>query len=131
MPWMGLWSAHASTFLTVLVIGTTLLFALPLLFFPIGWARLFGWRIPERTDLAIYFGRCLGAFILVFEVLAWRAARGHDAPLVFAMLLGISGLMTLVHAWGAYRRIQPPLETLETFFYAALFVLGWLFFPVG
>ena len=36
-------------------------------------ARIFGWRIPERTDPAIYFGRCLGAFIRIAELLMLRA----------------------------------------------------------
>ena len=127
--WPGMWGTHAATYLRTLVIATTLVFALPLLCFPIGWARLFGWRIPERTDLAVYFGRCLGAFVLVFEVFLWRASAGHDTALAFGLLLGISGMMTLVHAWGALRRIQPPLEPLEIFFYAGLFVLTLLFWP--
>ena len=29
------------------------------------WARAMQWNIPDDTDLAVYFGRCLGAFILI------------------------------------------------------------------
>ena len=32
------------------------------------------WRIPQDIDLAVYFGRCLGAFILIVEALMLRAA---------------------------------------------------------
>ena len=129
---MGIWGADAPVFLRVLVLGTTLLFALPLLLVPLQWARLFRWRIPEHTDLAVYFGRCLGAFIVVFELMAWRAASsGRDIGAVFLMLLAISASMTLVHVYGALRRIQPWTETAEIAFYAGLFVLAWCFFPAS
>src|SRR3546814_8290353 len=70
MQWFGIWGAHAPTFLLVLVISTTLLFALPIFLVPLHWARLFQWKIPAETDLDVYFGRCLGAFILMLEFMA-------------------------------------------------------------
>ena len=71
---IGLWSLHAQTYLLVLAISTTLVFALPIFLFPLTWARLMRWRIPQDIDLAVYFGRCLGAFILIVEALMLRAA---------------------------------------------------------
>lgn len=130
MNMLGIWSAQAPTFLRILVVATTLFFALPIFLVPLHWARFMRWRIPSDTDLAVYFGRCLGAFILIFEWLAWRAAHGDDAPVVFRMLLAIAGSMVLVHVYGALRRIQPWTETVEILFYAGLFVLAWLFFPL-
>lgn len=128
----GIWAEHGATFLRVLVIATTLFFALPIFLVPLHWARLMRWRIPQDTDLAVYFGRCLGAFILIFEGLAWRAASGlEDLQTVFKMLLAIAGSMVLVHVYGALRRIQPWTETLEIGFYAGLFWLGLRFYPVG
>ncbi|HEY9544934.1 MAG TPA: hypothetical protein VIR56_02940 [Solimonas sp.] len=129
MQWFGIWGAHAPTFLLVLVISTTLLFALPIFLVPLHWARLFQWKIPAETDLAVYFGRCLGAFILMFEFMAWRGAHGHDPAVAFTLLLWIAASMTLVHIYGALRRIQPWTETLEIGFYSGLFCLAWLFFP--
>ncbi|WP_028007037.1 hypothetical protein [Solimonas flava] len=131
MQWLGLWGAYAPVYLKVLVIGTTLAFALPIFLVPLHWARAMQWRIPEHTDLAVYFGRCLGAFILIFEWLAWRAAHGHDIEVVFRMLLAITGSMVLVHIYGALRRIQPWTETLEIGFYAGLFALSVLFYPLA
>jgi hypothetical protein len=51
----------ASVFLLVAGIVFAIAYALPLLFFPLEWARVFRWRLPEDTALTVYFGRCLGA----------------------------------------------------------------------
>ena len=71
---LGLWSANAADFLLILTLATTLVFALPIFLVPLTWARLMAWQIPQQTDLAVYFGRCLGAFILILEALMLRAA---------------------------------------------------------
>src|SRR5690606_37786947 len=76
---IGLWSESAQTFLLVLAISTTLVFALPIFLLPLAWARLMRWRIPQDIDLAVYFGRCLGAFILIVEALMLRAALTGEA----------------------------------------------------
>lgn len=127
---LGLWGAHAPSFLLVLVLGTTLSFALPICLCPLAWARRFTWRVPEDTHLALYFGRCLGAFALVFEAVLLRAAlTGEALPWCFQQLLMVAGAMVLVHVWGAVQRVQPWIETLEIGLYGALFVLSLLFYP--
>src|SRR5512137_647459 len=105
---LGLWGAHARTYLLFLMTVTTLVFALPIFLAPLKWARRFGWEIPQQTDLAVYFGRCLGAFILIVELLMLRAAvNGTGLVFTFQVLLAVSTFMIVVHVWGALRRIQP------------------------
>ncbi len=131
MTLLGLWGEHATDYLLVFVAGTTLIFSIPISFAPLVWARLFQWRIPDDTDLAVYFGRCLGAFALLFEALMLRAAvLGHDIALVFVMLMCVCAAMVVIHIWGAIRRQQPWTETAEIGLWAAFFALTWLFFPV-
>ncbi len=128
---IGLWSAYAQTYLLVLSIATTLVFALPIFLVPLLWARLMQWQLPEHTDLAVYFGRCLGAFILIVEALMLRAAlTGEALATTFEVLAAVAGFMVVVHIYGALRRIQPWTETLETGFYAGMLVLTLLFWPV-
>ena len=128
---LGLWGAHAQTYLLVLMTLTTLAFALPIFLAPLRWARVLGWRIPEHTDLAVYFGRCLGAFVLVVEALMLRAGlTGEAIVFTFQVLVAAGVLMVVVHVWGAVQRIQPPLETLEIGMYGGLTLLSLLFWPV-
>lgn len=127
---LGLWSDHAAQYLLVLTLATTLVFALPIFCVPLAWARLMGWRIPSHTDLAVYFGRCLGAFILILEAMMLRAAlTGEAIHAVFEMLLAVAVMMIVVHVYGALRRIQPLSETLEIGFYLGLLVFTLLFWP--
>ena len=127
---IGIWAAHAQAFLLVLMLVTSAVFALPIFLTPLTWARRFGWRIPEHTDLAVYFGRCLGAFILIVELLMLRAAlTGTGLVLTFQVLIAVAVLMTVVHIWGALQRIQPISETLEIGMYAGLGFLAVLFYP--
>lgn len=127
---LGLYSNHASTYLLILTISTTLAFALPIFLKPLVWARLMQWKIPQETDLAVYFGRCLGAFILIIELVALRAAlTGADLRLAFDLMFCVYGFMTVVHVYGALRRIQPITETLEIGFWILLAVLNLLFYP--
>ena len=127
---IGIWAAHAQVFLLVLMLVTSAVFALPIFLTPLTWARRFGWRIPEHTDLAVYFGRCLGAFILIVELLMLRAAlTGTGLVLTFQVLIAVAVLMTVVHIWGALQRIQPISETLEIGLYAGLGALAALFYP--
>lgn len=127
---LGLWSDHATQYLLVLTLATTLVFALPIFCIPLTWARLMGWQIPTHIDLAVYFGRCLGAFILILEAMMLRAALSGEAiHAVFEMLLAVAVMMVVVHVYGALRRIQPLSETLEIGFYLGLLVLTLLFWP--
>lgn len=105
---VGIWGSHAQAFLIVLMLVTSIAFALPRFLTPLAWARRLGWRIPEQTDLAVYFGRCLGAFILVVELLMLRAGlTGTGLVFTIQVLIAVAALMTIVHVWGALQRIQP------------------------
>jgi len=127
---LGIWGAHAQTFLLTLAIITTLIAALPIFLMPIIWARPLGWRIPQDTDLALYYGRCLGAFVLILEAFWLHASiTGADLWLAFEMSAAASGLMVVVHIIGAVQKVQPLSETIEIFVYGALFVLTLLFWP--
>lgn len=127
---LGLYAQHAQTYLLVLMISTTLFFALPIFIAPLAWARLMLWRIPQDTDLAVYFGRCLGAFILIVEFLMLRGATTVETTAyAFDVLFGVFGLMLAVHVYGAIRRIQPITETLEIGFWALLLLLNTWFYP--
>lgn len=127
---VGTWGSHAQAFLLVLMLVTSAAFALPIFLAPLAWARRLGWRVPEHTDLVIYFGRCLGAFILVVELLMLRAAlTGTGLVFTFQVLIAVAVLMTVVHIWGAVQRIQPISETLEIGMYAGLGILAVLFYP--
>jgi len=127
---LGLWGEHARLFLLVIAATTTLVFALPIFLAPLHWARRFGWRIPADTDLAIYFGRCLGAFILIVECLMLRAGlTGIGLQFTFEVLALVGLLMVAVHVRGAVQRIQPLSETLEIGMYGGLLLLTLLFWP--
>ena len=129
---IGIYHAHAQTFLLTLTIVTTLVFAGPIFFIPLTWARWFQWRIPEHTDLAVYFGRCLGAFILIVEALMLRAAlTGEGIEFTFQVLAAVAGFMVIVHIWGAIKRIQPWTETAEIAMYSGLGILALLFYPLA
>jgi hypothetical protein len=45
----------------------------PLALFPLRWARWFLWKVPAETDLAVYFGRCVGVLALAIIIVAFRA----------------------------------------------------------
>jgi hypothetical protein len=127
---LGLWSANAADFLLILTLATTLVFALPIFLVPLTWARLMTWQIPQQTDLAVYFGRCLGAFILILEALMLRAAlTGEAMHTAFELLAATATMMIVVHVYGALKRIQPLSETLEIGFYVLLLVLTLMFWP--
>ena len=113
--------AFASWFLWLGGLLFLLVYGLPLLLAPLGWARIFCWRLPAERDLAVYLGRCLGGVAIAIVVAAFRAApapAGH--PLVFELIAVSCGLLTLVHVWGALRRTQPWTETVEIALYAAV-----------
>jgi hypothetical protein len=127
---LGLWNAHAQTYLLVVVATTTPAFALPIFLVPLRWARVLGWRVPEHTDLAVYFGRCLGAFVLIIEALMLRAGlTGEGLLYAYQVIAAVAAMMVLVHIWGALQRIQPLLETLEIGMYGGLGILALLFWP--
>jgi len=124
----SLFATPATTFLTLLAAGSILLLALPMIFAPLAWARMLRWRLPEHTDLAVYFGRSLGCVVLGLSLAALYATAHAELlrPMFLLMVFNFAA-MVLVHLWGAWRRIQPLSETLETLVWAALLALAlWL-----
>ena len=118
--------AFASLFLWIAAIGFLAAFALPLTFVPLAWARVFRWRVPAETHLAIYFGRCVGALATTITAFALRAAPDPAAHRYMFELIAVAcGLMTMIHIWGAIRRIQPWTETAEIALYAATTAFAW------
>lgn len=122
---------YSSLYILVVAIGTLTLFGLPLLITPIRWAQVLGWRIPDHTDLAVYFGRCLGGVICAMAAFAIMAA--YDRPLLkfyFNFIIINFIIMIFVHIVGALYRIQPRSETVEIGFWLILLISALLFYPV-
>ncbi|ATR82854.1 hypothetical protein CS390_09965 [Pseudomonas sp. HLS-6] len=127
---LGYYAQYSKEYIATLMIVTTLFFALPIFIAPIAWAKAMRWTIPDHQHLAIYFGRCLGAFILVIEAAMLRSVMtGTSYSYAFDLLFMVFGLMFVVHVYGALKRIQPITETLEIGFWVMLFVLNILFYP--
>lgn len=120
----------ASVFLYVVAFAVAVLVALPLLFAPLTWARVVGWRVPEDTDLTVYFARCLGGVLLAMIVVVVRAApaaAGHGT--LFHLIALVAAIMSAVHVVGALEKRQPWFETVEIAIYAALAVAAWCIAP--
>jgi VIT1/CCC1 family predicted Fe2+/Mn2+ transporter len=127
---IGIWSDYAQTYLLVFVIVTSTAFALPLFLKPLVWAKVMMWELPEETDLAVYFGRCLGAFICIVELVSLRAAlTGEGIVFAFEVMLAVFSFMLVVHIYGALKKIQPITETLENILWLILLLLTLAFFP--
>jgi hypothetical protein len=128
---MGHYSQQAQGFLWILGIATTLAFAIPLFLVPLKWAKLMLFSVPKDDHLNIYFGRCLGGFILVIEYMIFRGAMDSAiTPITFQILFAVFGVMALVHIWGWLLKIQPVTENLEILMWLVLMGLAWIFYPV-
>lgn len=131
MSWIGIWSDYADTYLLITTIFTLVAFSILLFFKPLLWAKVLLWKIPEETDLAIYFGRCLGAFALVTNFMFLQAALyGEGIFFILEFFSLFCGLMIIVHIWGAILNIQPITETLEIGFWLLLLIMNLLVMPV-
>jgi hypothetical protein len=129
---IGVWASHTQNFLLAIGVSTTLLFSAPIAFAPMRWARLLGWRIPRESDLALYFGRCLGAFALILDIFVLRAGlSGAHILATFEFMALLWGFMIVVHVVGALQGVQPIAETLEIVFWIVLAVLTALFWPLA
>ena len=129
---IGIFAPHAQIFLLSLAVVTTAAFAIPILFAPLRWAKLMLWPIPEQTDLAVYFGRCLGAFALIMEIFLLRAGiTGEAIGFVFELMMSVWFFMVVIHVIGAIQRVQPITETLEIVFWVLLILLTAAFWPVA
>ena len=127
---IGAWSEYAIAYMYVIAIGTFLLFGLPMVIWPLRWAKIFQWRIPVETHLTIYFGRCLGGVICVLAAFA-IVSTGNIVILSFFYKLILCNFlaMILIHVYGAIKKIQPLPETLEIIYWCVLFVITLLFYP--
>ncbi|MDX6234309.1 MAG: hypothetical protein QOH68_3406 [Nocardioidaceae bacterium] len=127
---LGLWAESAQTYLVIAGAVGGVAFAIPLFLMPLTWARAFRWNLPEDTDLALYFGRCLGALAVVVVALYLRAGlTGENLEVAFQVLILSATLMVLIHIVGAFQRVQPLTETIEIGFWLTMAVLGVLFYP--
>lgn len=130
MDFIGLWSEHVNSYLMVITVITFFAFSLLIFFKPLLWAKMLQWKIPEDTDLTVYFARCLGAFAIMTNALFLRVIlSGNGADLMLEFFTGFCVFMVIVHIWGAIEGSQPMIETLETGFWALLVILGLLFYP--
>lgn len=127
---IGLLGDYSAVFLKVFAVVTLLAFAVPIAVAPLAWARVLKWDVDSKPHLALYFGRCLGAVAIVITCAAWYAAVHPEVQrFFFGMQIAISLLVGIVHVVGAIQRVQPLTETAEIAFWAALVILGLLFFP--
>jgi hypothetical protein len=121
---------QASWFLWIAPTLFLIVYALPLAFAPFRWARAFRWQVNERDDLALYFGRCVGALAIVLCAACFRAAPHPRAnPLLFEIIAGVGVAMTVLHIVGALQRRQPWTETIEIALYAGLAALALVLRP--
>lgn len=129
---IGIWSAHAQTFMLVFAILALFAFVIPMIFAPMFWARMLLWNIPEDTDLAVYSLRSLGSLGLAVLLITFRAAiSGEGLLLIYELFIPFFALMVLVHIYGAIKKIQPITETLEIGFWLVLLVLALCFMPAA
>lgn len=130
MGFIGIWSEHVNSYLLVITVITFFAFSLLIFFKPLIWAKMLQWKIPEDTDLTVYFARCLGAFAIMTNALFLRVIiSGNGADLVLEFFIGFCLFMVIVHIWGAIEESQPMIETIEIGFWALLVILGLLFYP--
>ncbi|HBA67342.1 MAG TPA: hypothetical protein DCZ48_14415 [Methylococcaceae bacterium] len=127
---IGMWNEFSQDYLMFLMIGTSLAFSIPIFFFPLTWAKIMKWTIPEQTDLVLYFGRCLGSLALVLEFCTFQAATiGTGEVLIFQYWIGICSFMVGLHIYGAIKHIQPIIETIEIGLWVVLLFLSLAFYP--
>ncbi len=129
---VGIWHQYSNTFLIVAGIAMLASFGIPLLFAPIGWARLFRWSVPQDRLLVTFMGRSMGIFITIMAVFAFKAAQNDLArPFFFDLMLWIFGAMLLLHVYGAIRKKQPVTETFEIIVWVVLGLVTLGFYPIS
>jgi hypothetical protein len=129
---IGTWSIHTASFLAWFPVLVMVVFGLPMLIAPMTWGRVIGFRLPEHTDLAMYFGRSLGVALSGLSLAAYGASTYAPAQgVVMDALILTAGLYVLIHIYGAVMRIQPLIETLEIGFFTGLVLLMLAVYPIG
>lgn len=127
---IGIWKAYSIEYLYVVIFGTIVFFGLPMLISPIKWAKVLGWEIPIKTDLAVYFGRCLGGVICVMACFGIKAIENKiTTQYYFDLILCNFMMMVFIHIYGWIKQIQPISETLEILYWSGMIVLTLLFYP--
>jgi len=97
---------------------------------PIKWANILGWEIPAKTDLAVYFGRCLGGVTCVITYFGLKAIENKiTTQYYFDFILCNFVVMVFIHIYGWIKQIQPISETLEILYWSGMIVLTLLFYP--
>ena len=125
---IGIWGNYSSTFLFWFPVLILIVFALPMLFVPLVWAKIIGFTLPDETDLAVYYGRSLGVAAIGICVMCFVASELPAAqPAVIDGLIVIAALYVVTHIHGAIMKIQPLIETLEIGFWIALFCVCLLY----
>ena len=129
---VGAWSSYTGTFLAWFPLLIMLVFGLPMLIAPMAWGRIIGFRLPDQTDLTVYFGRSLGVAISGLALAAYGASSFAPAQgVVMDGLILTAFLYVLTHVHGAVMRIQPLIETLEIAFFSTLVLVMLAVYPVG
>lgn len=90
---LGVWADQAGVFLAWLCAITTVVFAVPITFFPLRWARLMRWRIPAETQLTVYFGRLSWSSFFEHPDRESAAQACTDAGLSWHCLSNSAGLI--------------------------------------
>lgn len=129
---IGIYAEYSGAFLRTLSVLTAIPFSIPILVAPLAWARVFRWEVEAGSNLALYFGRCLGAFALTMSGAAWYVAQHAGLQrFFFAMLIFIFAMMIVIHVLGAIQDAQPWTETAEIALWAALLSASLLFYPAA
>jgi hypothetical protein len=128
---IGIWKAYSIEYLYVVIFGTLAFFGLPMLISPIKWAKILGWEIPAKTDLAVYFGRCLGGVTCVIVCFGLKAIENKMiTQYYFDFILCNFVIMVFIHIYGWIKQIQPISETLEILYWGGMIILTLLFYPI-
>ena len=81
---------------------------------PFGFARTLRWSPEPRTDVGLYFGRCLGALAIGFGFEGLNAAREPASRTAWFRATEVGAwLLAAVHVRGMLEGSQPLTEHLE------------------
>ena len=110
--------------------GSLAAFGLPLFLAPLKWAKRLRWRLPEDTDLAVYWGRSLGAVAIALGLGGlWAARDPWRHRIIFKIVAVVAALLAGVHVRGAIERKQPWTETAEIGLWAAMTIAAIACYP--
>ncbi|MGH2761588.1 MAG: hypothetical protein ACRDL4_03485 [Thermoleophilaceae bacterium] len=97
---------------------------------PFGFARTLRWSREPRTDVGLYFGRCLGALAIGFGVEGLKAAREPASRTAWFRATEVGAwLLAAVHVRGMLEGKQPLTETIEIPLWTAMAVGARKFAP--